>query len=132
MLTREQILEIDTYCSEHKMPQIARLGQAVAYANVLLPRLSRYVLDGRYNIDNNGIENAIRPLALGRKNYLFAGNHAAAVRAAMAYSMIASCKAAAVDVRSWLVDVLGRIPSYKGPWRDLLPAHWAPDVTDCK
>ena len=115
-----------------EMSSKSLIGQAVAYANVLLPRLSRYVLDGRYNIDNNGIENAIRPLALGRKNYLFAGNHAAAVRAAMAYSMIASCKAAAVDVRTWLVDVLGRIPSYKGPWRDLLPAHWAPDVTDCK
>ena len=115
-----------------EMSSKSLIGQAVAYANVLLPRLSRYVLDGRYNIDNNGIENAIRPLALGRKNYLFAGNHAAAVRAAMAYSMIASCKAAAVDVRSWLVDVLGRIPSYKGPWRDLLPAHWAPDATDCK
>lgn len=42
------------------------IGQAVAYANVLLPRLSRYVLDGRYHINNNGIENAIRPLALGR------------------------------------------------------------------
>ena len=108
------------------------IGKAVAYANVLLPRLSRYVLDGRYNIDNNGIENAIRPLALGRKNYLFAGNHAAAVRAAIAYSMIASCKAADVDVRSWLVDVLGRIPSYKGAWRDLLPAHWTPPVTDGK
>lgn len=100
------------------------IGQAVSYAYVLLPRLSRYVLDGRYQIDNNGIENAIRPLALGRKNYLFAGNHAAAVRAAIAYSFIASCKAAGVDVRTWLVDVLGQIPSYKGPWRDLLPAHW--------
>lgn len=100
------------------------IGQAVSYAYVLLPRLSRYVLDGRYQIDNNGIENAIRPLALGRKNYLFAGNHAAAVRAAIAYSFIASCKAVGVDVRTWLVDVLGQIPSYKGPWRNLLPAHW--------
>ena len=100
------------------------IGQAVSYTYVLLPRLSRYVLDGRYQIDNNGIENAIRPLALGRKNYLFAGNHAAAVRAAIAYSFIASCKAVGVDVRTWLVDVLGQIPSYKGPWRDLLPAHW--------
>ncbi len=81
------------------------IGQAVSYAYVLLPRLSRYVLDGR-------------------KNYLFAGNHAAAVRAAIAYSFIASCKAVGVDVRTWLVDVLGQIPSYKGPWRNLLPAHW--------
>ena len=108
------------------------IGQAVAYANVLLPRLSRYVLDGRYNIDNNAIENAIRPLALGRRNYLFAGNHAAAVRAAIAYSLIASCKAADVDVRSWLVDVLKRIPSYKGPWKNLLPAHWPHAATDSK
>jgi transposase len=106
------------------------IGQAVSYSYVLLPRLSRYVLDGRYNIDNNGIENAIRPLALGRKNYLFAGNHAAAVRAAIAYSFIASCKAAGVDIRTWLVDVLGQIPSYKGPWRNLLPAHWTPAATD--
>ena len=105
------------------------IGQAVAYSYVLLPRLSRYVLDGRYNIDNNGIENAIRPLALGRKNYLFAGNHAAAVRAAIAYSLIASCKATDVDVRTWLVDVLGRIPSHKGPWRNLLPAYWSPEHT---
>ena len=100
------------------------IGQAVSYSYVLLPRLSRYILDGRYQIDNNGIENAIRPLALGRKNYLFAGNHAAAVRAAIAYSFIASCKAVGVDIRTWLVDILGRIPSDKGPWRNLLPAHW--------
>ena len=44
----------------------SRLGKAIVYTYTLLPRLSRYVLDGRYNIDNNGVENAIRPLALGR------------------------------------------------------------------
>ena len=108
------------------------IGQAVAYTYVLMPRLSRYVLDGRYHIDNNGIENAIRPLALGRKNFLFAGNHAAAVRAAIAYSLIATCKAAGVDVRTWLTDVLGRIPTFKGAWRDLLPTRWSPGATDCK
>ena len=46
------------------------MGRALVYTYTLLPRLSRYVLDGRYNIDNNGVENAIRPLAIGRKNYL--------------------------------------------------------------
>lgn len=46
----------------------SRTGKALVYT--LLPRLSHYVLDGRYNIDNNGVENAIRPLAIGRKNYL--------------------------------------------------------------
>ena len=54
------------------------------------------------------------------------------MRAAIAYSLIASCKAAGVDVRTWLVDILGRIPSYKGLWRDLLPAHWKAPTTDSK
>ena len=70
----------------------SRMGRAIVYTYTLLPRLSRYVLDGRYNIDNNGIENAIRPLALGRKNFLFAGNHDAAVRTAIVYSLFSSAK----------------------------------------
>lgn len=108
-----------------------KMAGALVYTFALLPRLSRYVLDGRYNIDNNGIENAIRPLALGRKNFLFAGNHEAAIRAAIMYSLFASCKAADVDIRSWLVDILGRLPSYKGSLRNLLPAQWAA-ATDSK
>lgn len=72
----------------------SRLGEALAYAYSLLPRLSRYVNDGRINIDNNLIENAIRPLALGRKNYLFCGNDASAYRAAIVYSLIGTCRAA--------------------------------------
>ena len=102
----------------------SRMAKALVYTYSLLPRLSRYVLDGRYNIDNNGIENAIRPLALGRKNYLFAGNHDAAVRAAIVYSLLSSCKAAGIDTRAWLEDVLKRIPSEKNP-DALLPANWA-------
>ena len=108
-----------------------KMAGALVYTFALLPRLSRYVLDGRYNIDNNGIENAIRPLALGRKNFLFAGNHEAAIRAAIMYSLFASCKAADVDIRSWLVDILGRLPSYKGSLLNLLPAQWAA-ATDSK
>ena len=79
----------------------------------LLPRLSRYVLDGRYHIDNNGVENAIRPLAIGRKNYLFCGNHDAAIRAAIVYSLFSCCKAHDIDVRTWLEDTLKRIPTEK-------------------
>ncbi|MBE6225120.1 MAG: IS66 family transposase [Bacteroidales bacterium] len=91
----------------------SRMGKALVYTYTLLPRLSRYVLDGRYNIDNNGIENAIRPIAVGRKNYLFCGNHDAAVRAAIVYSLLGSCKAHDVDVRTWLEDILKRIPVEK-------------------
>ena len=108
--------------ADHFTPK-SRMGRALVYTYALLPRLSRYVLDGRYNIDNNGIENAIRPLALGRKNFLFAGNHDAAVRAAIVYSLFSICKAAEVDARAWLEDVLRRVPIEK-KLETLLPGHW--------
>ena len=101
----------------------SRMGKALVYTYTLLPRLGRYVLDGRYHIDNNGIENAIRPIAVGRKNYLFCGNHDAAVRAAIVYSLFSSCKAHDVDVRTWLEDVLKRIPVEKDI-DNLLPHQW--------
>ena len=103
----------------------SRMGKALVYTYALLPRLSRYVLDGRYNIDNNGVENAIRPLALGRKNYLFCGNHDAAVRAAIVYSLFASCKAHNVEIRPWLEDTIKRLPVEKDI-TTLLPENWQP------
>ena len=103
----------------------SRMGRAIVYTYTLLPRLSRYVLDGRYSIDNNGVENAIRPLALGRKNYLFCGNHDAAVRAAIVYSLFASCKARGVEIRPWLEDTLRRLPAEKDITA-LLPENWHP------
>ena len=103
----------------------SRMGKAIVYTYTLLPRLSRYVLDGRYNIDNNGVENAIRPLALGRKNYLFCGNHDAAVRAAIVYSLFACCKAHDVEIRPWLEDTLRRLPT-ENDITVLLPENWQP------
>ena len=101
----------------------SRMGKALVYTYTLLPRLSRYVLDGRYHIDNNGVENAIRPLAIGRKNYLFCGNHDAAIRAAIVYSLFSCCKAHDIDVREWLEDTLKRIPTEKHI-DQLLPCNW--------
>ena len=86
--------------------------KALRYTYSLLHRLTRYHLDGRYRIDNNVIENDIRPLALGRKNYLFCGNHDAAENMAIMYSLFGCCKAADVNPREWLTDVLTRIPQY--------------------
>lgn len=68
------------------------IGGAIAYTLTLWPRLARYIEDGRFQIDNNLIENSIRPVALGRKNYLFAGSHEAAQNAAVIYSLLATCK----------------------------------------
>lgn len=105
----------------------SKMGDAIEYTYSLLPRLSRYVNNGRINIDNNLIENAIRPLALGRKNYLFCGNDASAYRAAIVYSLISTCKAVDVDPRTWMEDVLRKIPYYQRDQRDLaelLPFNW--------
>ena len=104
------------------------MGKAISYTYALLPRLSRYVNDGRVNIDNNLIENAIRSLALGRKNYLFCGNDASAYRAAIVYSLVGTCKAAGIEPRSWMEDVLKKLPYYLRDGRDiaeLLPRAWA-------
>ena len=79
-------------------------------------------------MDNNGIENAIRPLAIGRKAYMFCGNHDAAENAAVMYSLLGSCKACDVNAREWLIDVLSRIPEYNKDYSmdlaELLPHRW--------
>ena len=111
-----------------KTSESSRIGKAIKYTLPLMPRLGRYVNDGRFCIDNNLIENAIRPLALGRKNFLFCGNHDAAVRAAIVYSLVDTCKAVGKDPREWMEDVLVRIPGNENNrevLRDLLPDKWA-------
>ncbi len=105
-----------------------RMSKALKYTYSLFHRLSRYHLDGRYQIDNNLVENTIRPLALGRKNYLFCGNHDAAENAAVMYSLLGCCSAMDVNPREWLTDVLIRIPYYNNDYSldlaDLLPHNW--------
>ena len=101
------------------------MGQAIAYTLGLWHRLVRYTGDGRYEIDNNLVENSIRPVALGRKNYLFAGSHEGAKRAAMMYSFLGTCKKNNVNPLVWLTDVLARIPDHKANrLEELLPPNW--------
>ncbi len=105
-----------------------RMHRALRYTYNLFQRLSRYHLDGRYKPDNNLAENAIRPLSLGRKNFMFCGNHDAAENAAIMYSLFGCCKAVDVNPREWLTDVLTRIPEYNANYEldlaDLLPHKW--------
>jgi hypothetical protein len=96
------------------------------YAANHLPRLRHYLEDGRIEIDNNQIENKIRPLALGRKNYLFAGSRKGAERAAMMYSFLSTCKEHEVNPGEWLKDVLLRINDHPiiNKIAKLLPSEW--------
>jgi len=71
------------------------IGKALAYSMARWHKLSLYITDGRLKIDNNAVENSIRPVALGRKNYLFAGSHEAAKRSGMLYSLFATAKCTA-------------------------------------
>ncbi|QHI35971.1 hypothetical protein IMCC3317_34170 [Kordia antarctica] len=101
------------------------IGKAFAYSLNLWDKLSAYTQDGKYLIDNNLIENAIRPLALGRKNYLFAGSHKAAQHAAIMYSFFATCKINDVNPYLWLHDVFKRLPEHKAnKLEELLPQNW--------
>ena len=116
---------VDTYT---EVLESSLLGKAIAYAYSLMDRLAIYVNDGLFNIDNNLIVNAIRPLALRCKNLLFCGNDASVYRAAIVYSLIASCRAANVDPRQWLEHVLVEISSRRKndqPMKDLLPNEYA-------
>ena len=102
------------------------LGKAITYSFSIYHRLVRYVSDGRYQLDNNGIENTIRPLALGRKNYLFAGNHHTAQDTALYYSFLVSCKQVGINPEEWLLDVLNQIKERKtSELNELLPLNWA-------
>ena len=106
----------------HQTLPKSAIGQAIAYTLTLWNRLRGYVEDGRFQIDNNLIENAIRPVALGRKNYLFAGSHDAAQNAAMLYSILASCKLNNINPFDYLKTTLEKISDYsESRIDDLLP-----------
>src|SRR3984957_5796397 len=98
------------------------IGMALAYSIQRWPRLMVYATDGKLNIDNNPVENCIRPVAVGRKNYLFAGSHEAAQRSAMLYSLMGTCKLHGINPFIWLKDVLQEIASQPiNKIRDMLP-----------
>jgi transposase len=98
------------------------IGEAIKYTLGRWAKLSLYTTDGKLEIDNNLIENVIRPVALGRKNYLFAGSHEAAQRSAMLYSFMGTCKLRGVEPLQWLKTTLSKLPDHKANrLHELLP-----------
>jgi len=120
--------ELEAWFKANK-PQVlpkSSIGKAITYTLNLWERQKRYVNDGRYKIDNNQVENCMRPIALSRKNFLFAGCHEAAQRGAMLFSLFACCLQNDVNPSLWLIDVLERLPDCKQSELDgLLPHNWA-------
>ncbi len=109
-----------------KLPPKGGLAKALRYALCNTAALVRYAEDGRLEIDNNRAENTLRGVALGRKNWLFAGSDSGGERAALIYTLIETCKLNGVDPFAYLRDVLARIADH--PIRridEFLPWHWA-------
>ena len=101
-------------------------SKAVEYVLTRWEGLSRFEKDGRLAIDNNGVENAIRPCAVGRKNWLFVGSAEAGEHGAVVYSLVASCRRHGVDPYEYLRDVLTRLPgATTSQVEGFMPAEWA-------
>jgi transposase len=111
---------------EASLPQ-SPLGKAARYALGEWAPLTRYLEDGRLEIDNNLTENAIRPSAVGKKNWLFIGHPEAGWRSATIYSVIVSCRRRGIDPWQYLRDVLMRLPNLKqAELTTVLPRNWKP------
>ena len=106
------------------LPQ-SPLGTAMDYALGQWPTLEIYLGDGRVEIDNNNVENAIRPTAIGKKNWLFVGDAGAGQRSAIIYTLIECCRRRGLDPFAYLREVLTRLPNMTNRQiQDVTPAAW--------
>ena len=113
-----------------RIPKGGDLAVAIRYALTRFTALSRYLDDGTLEIDNNIAERAIRGLAVGRKNWLFAGSDTGGQRAAAIYSLIETAKLNAINPEAWLADILPRIDDHPNKrLAELLPWNWKPVET---
>ncbi|MDQ0447820.1 hypothetical protein QO012_002320 [Methylobacterium aerolatum] len=121
------VAELEAWLRENraKLSAKAPVAQAIDY---MLKRWSAFILflnDGRACLSNNAAERAIRPIAVGRRIWTFAGSDAGGHRAAALYTLIETAKLNGIDAQAWLADVLSRLPDH--PARhldDLLPWNW--------
>ena len=104
----------------------SRLGKAIRYALGQWSAVRGYLVDGRVEIDNNPCERAIRPMAVGKKNWLFFGEAGVGQRSAVVYTILESCRRRGIDPYKDLRDVLTRLPSMTN-WQiaELTPEAWA-------
>ena len=104
----------------------SEVAKAIAYGRKRWTALTRFVEDGRLEIDNNIAERAMRSIAIGRKNWLFAGSKAGGERAAAIYTVIETCKLNGVEPQAYIADVIAKIAGDWPAWRwdELMPWNW--------
>lgn len=115
-----------------RVPPRSALAEAIRYALARWPALCRFLDDGRVELDTNAVERAIRPIALGRKNHLFAGSDGGAERWAVVASLLATAKLNDVEPYAYLTDVLDRMTNGHPINRidELLPWNWVAPTTE--
>jgi transposase len=123
---KRRALELQPQC----LPK-STMGKALSYFLDEYDALIGYLRDGRFEIDNNLVENDIRPTAVGRKRWLFIGHPDAGWRSAVAYTILVSCRRRHINPEAYLTDVLRRLPTLKiTEIGSLLPANWQPRSGD--
>ena len=111
--------------SRRHLPQSV-MGKAIDYTLALWPLLLVYLEDGRIEIDNNPVENAIRPTAVGKKNWLFIGEAEAGERSAIFFTLIEACRSRGIDPQTYLREVFTRLPTLTNRQiKDITPDAWA-------
>jgi transposase len=109
-------------------PWLPEVGKAIAYTTRRWEALTRFMADGRICLTNNAAERALRGVAVGRRNWTFAGSDRGGERAAAIYTLIESAKLNGIDPQAWLTDVLARLPDHPAKRiTDLLPWNWQAD-----
>ena len=126
----DDLQRIRRWCTNLKdrrvhLPQ-SNMGKALSYLLGNWEQISRYLEDGRLEIDNNPVENAIRPTAIGKKNWLFMGSETSGETSAILYTLIESTRRRGIDPFAYLRDALTRLPRMTtSQISELLPATWA-------
>ena len=129
--SRSLVTALDAWlrANRAKLSPKAKTAVAIDYMLKRWPAFTRFLDDGRICLSNNAAERAIRPLAVGRRNWTFAGSDAGGHRAAAMYTLIETATLNGVDPRAWLADLLARLPGYPASKiADLLPWHWQAEV----
>jgi hypothetical protein len=123
---------LELHADARLLPQ-SSLGKAVNYFLKEYSALVGYLRDGRFEIDNNLVENDIRPEAVGRRRWLFIGHPDAGWRSAVIYTIILSCRRRGINPQEYLTDVLRRLPSMKNTEvKELVPSRWKPQAANGK
>ena len=126
------VLELEAWLREQraKLSSQNEIAKAIAYSLTRWTALTRFLDDGRLCMSNNAAEREVRAVAVGRKNWTFAGSDEGGRRAAAIYTLIATAKLNDIDPQRWLADVLARLPDHPAKHlRELLPWNWRPHRT---